>query len=109
MVDHHAIAERLKGLYAKTGEDWQLTVTFSLTEPYAPLAQITCDSRPDSTRYAQWGNSVDEAVNLVVEMVLREIIEGKRGQHGAPWTNPSDHQPEPPWMPPEEPGEPSSA
>lgn len=100
MIDHIAICEKLKNLYAITEEDWHVHINFSLTEPYAPACVITPDNRQNSTRYAAWGNTVEEAVNKAVDALYQEVILGKRGNHGAPWTNPDDHKPEPSWLPP---------
>jgi len=96
-IDHHAISEKLAKLYDITKADWHVTISFSLTEPYAPVCSITPDDS-NMMRYTFWGNTVEEAVNKAVEAVYQEVILGNKIEPEAPWTNPDDHKPQP-WQP----------
>lgn len=97
MIDHRAISKKLSKLWDITKEDWSVTISFSLTEPYAPVCVIVPDGG-NTTRYTAWGNTVEEAVNKAVESVYQEVIVGNKIAPEAPFTNPDDHKPKP-WQP----------
>ena len=84
MIDHQEILKKLAELYKITGEDWNLTISVSLTEPTPPMASITPESRKNSTRYTAWGDSIEDAVNQAIDAVHREVILGERIQPSAP-------------------------
>jgi len=96
-IDHREISEKLKGLWKKTGEDWTLSISVSLTEPTAPVAGIAPDGN-NMTRYTCWGDSIEDAVNKAVDLVYREVILGEKIRPHAPFTNPDDRK-KYPWIP----------
>lgn len=96
-----SIEEKLKkldGLYEITKEDWYLSISHSLTEPYAPVVTIRPEGS-NSTRYTVWGDSIEEGIDKAINLVYREVILGEKITPEAPFTNSDDRKEPKPWQP----------
>lgn len=89
------VADLRDKLYQTTGADWELNIHWTLTEPVCPAASLRPEEEgmSDLMRYVAWGDTVEEAVELVVKAATAELLEGRfKDGTNAPWTNPADKQ-----------------
>ena len=73
MIDQDKLM-RLSVLYDKTGRDWHLSVSRSLTEPSCPIALIQDENGNILCRADR--DTIGDAVNSAVDMALRWIERG---------------------------------
>ena len=85
-------------LYSRTGLDWELLITVSVTEPTVPVVHL----RPEiyssdsivqqaisQTRWQAWGGTIEQGIATVIKQV-RDDLDGSGSRSQTPWTNPGD-------------------
>lgn len=72
-------------LYGETKHDWELTVHHTLTEPTCPVANVQPEGM-QSTRYACFADTVEEAIAASVNAAYREWVEERPGERMVPWS-----------------------
>lgn len=81
---------RLAELYKKTGDDWDLLISVSLTEPTCPCVVVQREGG-NSTRYRVDRDTIEEGIAAATELAYREQILGEHITPECPFTNPDDH------------------
>ena len=89
-----SIAELLKpledaNLYSLTGDDWEILIHISLTEPTCPTVVIRKEDR-NSTRYRFDRDTAEEGIAAAVSAVMREVVHGQTVEPECPFTNAED-------------------
>lgn len=83
--------DRLSTLYALTGEDWELDLNHSLTEPTCPCAIIQPEGW-NISRYRYDCDTIEEAITRACEAVYREVVLRERVSPACPYTEGLDGQ-----------------
>ena len=82
---------RLKGLYTKTGVDWNLDINICLTEPACPVVIIY----PEGMQITKFMvvcdfEGIENAVEEAIDKVYKAVMLGEFVPSDMPFTNPDD-------------------
>jgi hypothetical protein len=78
-------------LYDKTKEDWYLNMSWCLTEPVCPVANIEPEGY-NTVRFAYHMDSPIAAMVASIGAVHATMIDGKHVEPVTPWSNPDDRE-----------------
>ena len=81
--------DKLSVLYSLTGEDWNIRIHHTLTEPTCPMVTIQPDGL-NLMRYSSFADTIREGILQAAEHVYRELVLGEDIGHAAPFTNSDD-------------------